>query len=466
MKSSQSGYGVVFDTGRQEINLSAGQYYTLPANSAQYAPTGDFTVEGYFRFTTSVASIFFWGCSNGSGAVPKLGCYTDASGHVQVDISGGPRITSTLVLSTNTTYHIAVCRVGNVTTLYINGTVQGTDNAARTISPLNNAWNIGWFDEGSINFAGSISQFRYVNGTALYTAAFSPPRGPLPNVPNTKILVSFDNSTTDASPVGATLTKQGSGTPTFSATTVANAVKFGAIADPLAYATTLLLHGNGSNGSTTFLDTSRNQTITRTGTGTTISTTQSKFGGSSINFTGATGNYLSTAASTYNSMGTSNFTYEFWMWPDSTSNTALNIPLSNFVHPIVFTNNAWGFYYNRSGNTKTLAIFCFNANNAAPIIESSAGLITDQAWNHIALVRNGATLTLYINGTSAGTYNIGTTSWDSYGSLAFYVGAGSTNGSVAYPFKGYIEEVRVSKVARWTTNFTPPAAEYADYPIF
>jgi hypothetical protein len=458
MKSAQSGYGLTLDPARRyQANFTAGQYYTLPANSTDYAPgNADFTVEGWFTFTSTVVSVFFWGCSNGAGAVPKLGCYTDASGHVQVDISGGARITSSAVLAVNTLYHIAVARVGTTTTLYINGIANGTDTASRNITPLNNAWNVGWFGEGSINFVGNISQFRYVNGTAIYTTNFTPPTAPLTAVANTKILILTVGNATDTSTVAATVSTVSG------PVTISRATKFGSLYDPLDYTTSLLLHGDNVNGSTVFVDSARGRTITRTGTTTTISTTQFKFGGSSMNFTGAIANLLQTPSSSSTSMGTDNFTYDFWMWPDSTSNTALNIPLSNFLGS--FAANFWGFYYNRAGNTKTMAIFNFNANNASPIMESAGGLITDQAWNHIALVRNGSTLTLYINGTSAATFAINATSWDGNAATSIYIGAGSTDGANAYIYKGYLEEVRVSKMARWTANFTPPVLDYEGQP--
>jgi len=68
---------------------------------------------------------------------------------------------------------------------------------------------------------------------------------------------------------------------------IANTVFTGTKSDDPNYSSvSLLLNGNGTNGSTTFTDSSvNNHTITRNGNAQ-ISTTQSKFGGSSMYFDG------------------------------------------------------------------------------------------------------------------------------------------------------------------------------------
>ena len=83
--------------------------------------------------------------------------------------------------------------------------------------------------------------------------------------------------------------------------------------DPNFANVSLLLHGDGANNSTTFTDSSSNNfTLSRVGD-VKISTTQSKFGGSSIFFDGA-GDYLTLAN---NSVFTfpSSFTVEAWVFP-------------------------------------------------------------------------------------------------------------------------------------------------------
>jgi hypothetical protein len=75
-------------------------------------------------------------------------------------------------------------------------------------------------------------------------------------------------------------------------------------------------------------------------------------------------------------------------------------------------------------------------------------------WIHLAVVRNGDVFTMYQNGIAirSGTYSgaIGAQTVD------LTIGAGH---AIPGPgVNGYIDELRVSKgIARWTTDFTPPA---------
>ena len=86
--------------------------------------------------------------------------------------------------------------------------------------------------------------------------------------------------------------------------------------DPSFSKVSLLLSGDGANGSTTFTDTSPTpKTLTRCGDSQ-ISTVQSKFGGASMYFDGV-GDYLSLSASQL--IGTSDFTIEAWVRLTSTS---------------------------------------------------------------------------------------------------------------------------------------------------
>jgi hypothetical protein len=79
-------------------------------------------------------------------------------------------------------------------------------------------------------------------------------------------------------------------------------------------------------------------------------------------------------------------------------------------------------------------------------------------WNHYAAVRNGTTLTLYVNGVSCGTMNMGTDSIYS-SSTQLLIGARNAGFDTTFVqhFNGKIDEVRISKgIARWTSNFVPP----------
>jgi hypothetical protein len=82
--------------------------------------------------------------------------------------------------------------------------------------------------------------------------------------------------------------------------------------DPQFGSVSLLLHGDGANGSTTITDSSRlTNTVTAVGDAQ-ISTAQSKFGGASIAFDGS-GDYLTISSSSALSIGSGDYTVEFWI---------------------------------------------------------------------------------------------------------------------------------------------------------
>lgn len=199
----------------------------------------------------------------------------------------------------------------------------------------------------------------------------------------------------------------------------------------------LLLRGDGANGSTTFTDTSSNNfSVTPFGNAQ-ISTAQSKFGGASMFFDGA-GDYLSVASNNAFVFGTGDFTIEFWI---KTTDTA-----GGLVTRIAGGAGNWDLVLNVSNIYFQSQYFATNLYNR------SATSILDNNWHHVAACRSGTSHRLFYDGIQQGATVTDTTN---------YNGIGETRiGSDAYgDFNGYIDDLRVTKgVARYTTNFTPPGA--------
>jgi hypothetical protein len=97
---------------------------------------------------------------------------------------------------------------------------------------------------------------------------------------------------------------------------------------------------------------------------------------------------------------------------------------------------------------------------ATSTITSTGSIILD-AWNHIAVVREGTgtdQTKIYIGGTNDGT---GTVSTDFNQTSVMYVGCNRTAGNA---MKGFIDDLRVTKgVARYTGTFTPPTQAFSDF---
>lgn len=222
--------------------------------------------------------------------------------------------------------------------------------------------------------------------------------------------------------------------------------------------TVLMLHGNGTNGSTSFTDSSSGgKTVTANGSAQ-VSTAQSKFGGAAASFTGSSGTYLTVPDSADFNFGTGNFTVDFWVRFNAItvedgligiSNTASGQDLNNtFILRIDAGNSSNMQFYLRSGGT-TL------------IDQTVAHGMSTGNWYHIALIRgwggNANSWAVTVNGSSIMTFTSSATVPDFTSNLR--IGDDPRAGNS--PLNGYLDEIRISKgVARWTSGFTPPTSEY------
>ncbi len=208
----------------------------------------------------------------------------------------------------------------------------------------------------------------------------------------------------------------------------------------------LLLHMNGTNGSTTFTDSSSfARTMTAVGNAQ-ISTARSKFLGSSGLFDGS-GDYVSTpdnAAWTF----AGDFTLEALVYP-----TSLATNWSIVCHS-TDGSNGWRFLALTNGGLlfQNIAAGVTTLNAA-----SSTGVVVTNAWQHVAVVRNGSTFTFYVNGVAVGTASSAAAITNFTGTLKI----GITIDGASWSALGNMNGVRISNTARWTAAFTPPVGPYS-----
>jgi hypothetical protein len=82
-------------------------------------------------------------------------------------------------------------------------------------------------------------------------------------------------------------------------------------------------------------------------------------------------------------------------------------------------------------------------------------------WYHIAVVRTGGVLKMFVDGSQIGADDTSLGSRALRDSAAPLTIGGDNRSSGGNDFRGYADEIRISKgAARWTANFTPPAAAY------
>lgn len=202
--------------------------------------------------------------------------------------------------------------------------------------------------------------------------------------------------------------------------------------------TLLLLHGEDFTDSSQY-----NLPIQNVG-GVTSSSLRSKFGERSLFFGGSPAE-LTIVSDLFN-FGSSDFTVDWWEYCIGSSATRFALSVND---------DCGGLCAGGSLDINSLYISTdgddWNVFEGAPAFNK-----TPNQWVHWAVIRNGNMMYTYRNGTLYWSGEIS-------GSI-FWNGTGLVIGSFLYDanhyFNGYIDEFRVSNIARWTGNFTPPTEAY------
>lgn len=376
-------------------------YLTAPANTVFTLGTGDFTVEAWIN-PTNVATTAYIMSMNYEGTTPsgQWALYMTGAGATKQfwfnSSAGNNMASATVNLAANAWAHVAYTRSGTSGRFFVNGVQVGTTlTDSKNYPAASGTFYVGRMSTAANYFPGYISDARVVKGTAVYTSNFTAPTTPLTAITNTSILLS------------------------------------------------------GTNASIS--DTSKNNDLLTVGT--TVSTATFKYGTSSVSFNGSS-NYISLPVNSAIQLGASNFTYETWLYVNAIGSR------QNFA------------YIN--GNTSGFAALSVNilANGKLACAASETGAIwkfedltgigtalSINTWYHVAVVRNGATITVYLNGVSIGTYSLtasGTSLMTTY--TLNQIGVYNTNN---YYFNGYLDDLRITKdIARYTANFTPPTTSF------
>jgi hypothetical protein len=355
--------------------------------------TGDYTYECWIRLNNVSGEKYVFRLHNSSDTFSYV-CGVE-NNYLYV-FSGGITTGGTLV--TNTWYHIAFSRQGTSLRLFLNGTLVNTRELS--INLTNAYLYLGGFSN-NLGTNGYLDEIR-VSNTARYTANFTSPTQPFVNDANTL----------------------------------------------------LLIHANGTNGSTFFEDDngSRSQnSLIASGTVTT-STAQSQFGLSSVLFDGAGNDHIFTGTDAPN-IGSGNFTVEFWIYPYSNSAGSGNGVINKRVVDNVGAGS-WGVRWSDVSSTRT--VVWENIISPVTTITSSANPFNYNTWSHWAFVRNGSTLTIYVNGNNVGS---GSNSINFTNVNPYRIGWWGTGTNT---IGAYVDEIRVSNSARYTANFTPSTTPFVN----
>jgi hypothetical protein len=239
--------------------------------------------------------------------------------------------------------------------------------------------------------------------------------------------------------------------------TATSSVTPGVPTDPYFSNVSLLLHCDGSNGSTTFTDLSLNgHAITRYGNAA-ISTTQSRFGGASLYLDGD-GDYLEIPDHASFDFGAGEFTIEFWAFC-----TDQSTPYPTYIAngTAGFESGSWSIRYDNSGQPQRFGVFW----NPSDPLHSTASAYSFNQWRHVAVVRDGNTIRTYVDGVQQASTAVGAgRTLDLTQGGHGRIGSARWDGGDGF-LKDYIDSFRITKgVCRYPsgTTFTPPTAAFPD----
>lgn len=224
----------------------------------------------------------------------------------------------------------------------------------------------------------------------------------------------------------------------------------------------LLLHMNGDNDGTTFIDASPSpKTITANG-GACTKTAVKRFGNASAYFDGD-GDYLSVTNSSDFNFGTNDWTISLWYNPSSLT---VN---DTFLFKSHTDNDAYPVFLYDIGNTLGKIRFIVrdasNVNIGSYEVTSAISFEVGKSY-HLVLERKGSSILLYLNGISIpltegvaiGSSSISTSTKD------FLVGAHPYFAS--RDINGYIDELAIwNGVAIPISDLYPARAPLYDYAI-
>ena len=178
-------------------------------------------------------------------------------------------------------------------------------------------------------------------------------------------------------------------------------------------------------------------------------TARSKIGSSSIEFDGAS-DYLSIPQNADWAFGDGDFTIEYWvnMW---------NTPSSTQYQHLGQENGADYWRINHSASRIELQ-FEVGGSTQLNLTTSGSQITAANVWYHIALVKNGSTATCYLDGTS-----VGSSTWSgNMGEVAAPLLIGNYRNYATGWMDGFMDEIRISNTARYTSSFTPSTTAFTD----
>jgi hypothetical protein len=329
---SQTGWSNFFD--------GTGDYLTTATSGTA---AGAFTYEAWVYQTAAATGLVI---TNGSEVADRVYMYVTSGQQLAWGVFAVGDYTLGGSVPLNQWNHIAIVRSGTTVTGYVNGVAAGTTTTYSGTAGNANGFAVSANKVGGTPFTGYISNARVVNGTAVYTANFTPPTTPLTNIANTSLLTCQSNRFIDNSSNAFAITPNGD----------VSVQAFSPFNPTGAW-------DASTNGGSGYFD----------GTGDDL---RSANAGAAANL-GAT------------------WTVELWVYPSNVSGTG------SIVNVNINTANT-GINIYRNGATITVD------NGVTGGTGPSGGTLVANTWQHVAVVADGTNTKIYLNGTQVGSTFSGT----------------------------------------------------------
>ena len=389
----------------------SGDYLSISDASDFSFGTGDFTWECWLNLKSYHATVSALFHLKNDTALSSSVLILEIGSSGQLQLSTGSALVTTgsaSDINLNQWHHVAVSRSGTSLKIWLDGQQHAsvTNSTSYSGSVLQiGAWRFGGYD---YSITGYMSDVRIVKGTAVYTSAFTPPTAPLTAITNTQLLTCTNkNNFFDVSANAPVMTPGGSvAVNTSEVAYTGNSIYFSTRSDEIS--------GNG---------------------------TLAAFNTLPGDFTIELECKLTSSNMAY--------AFVFQLYPGSSSANAI----------IRFGDSGFGYHLqfviNNGGGTGAV----YNVN----LVQSDF----TSGFRHIAWTRESGTNRVFIDGTQ---YNVATganpstfssASWSDSTTISFAHSDGIRIGLSPYAPLGYLQNIRVTNgLARYTSNFTPPTAEF------
>lgn len=442
----------------------------IPAAAFQYAVGAQFTIEFFIRLVslpTGEGTVIALGAPGaGASAQARGGWDVSIPSNGAIKFSVGSTATNTFNVATTTGVltagawsHVSVNVNGSTAPrITIGGATQPltfysalswaavAPNEANAPSVLiGQYWASGTQDK----LNAYINELRITSNAVVYTADFAPPTSAFVNVVGTSggTFVGGTGASTQALNTSAVT---GSVYPpaiaTASSTQKPNS-QAGLGGDPYFANVGLLLHGDTPGA---LVDSSGSA---RAVSGPNPTTGPSRFSTSSMLFDGVGGGVIKPADGPEFVLGSSDYTVEVWVNPSS-------IPGTSYGGLVSRAGFGYGWYLHLHAGAVHFS--WSTAGTAAPNDALGPVAPTINSWTHVAAVRSGPTVTVYVGGV-AGTPVPATAIFGAGETLVLGTITPAFNQDY---FNGRLEEVRITKgTARYTANFTPLPFAFPNGPI-